>query len=119
MLVDVTFLAPESAASQDATDEYRLFVPRPLVESGDSGSAVWVADISTGVARRVPITLGEIQTPALVEVKQGLTAASRLISTGREGLADGMRIAVTGEDASIGAETAVSNPDASPSKAHH
>jgi len=118
MLVDVTFLAPESETPQDATDEYRLFVPRPLVESGDSGSAVWVADIAAGVAKRVPITLGKIQTPALAEVKQGLTAASRLISTGRDGLEDGMRIEVTGEDTAIGSEAAVPTPGPGQPAAH-
>jgi RND family efflux transporter MFP subunit len=119
MLVDVTFLAPESEAPQDATDEYRIFVPRPLVETGEGGTTVWVADIATGVARRVPITLGDIETPALVEVRQGLTAASRLISTGREGLADGVRIRVTGEDPAAGAESTLSPPASGEPGAHH
>jgi hypothetical protein len=119
MLVDVTVLAPVSMAPQDANDEYRLFVPRPLVESGEGGSAVWVADIASGIARRVPITLGEIQTPALVEVRQGLTAASRLISTGREGLADGMRIRVAGEEPPAGSEAATPTPDSGQPAAHH
>jgi len=119
MLVDVTFLAPESDAPQDATDEYRLFVPRPLVESSEGGSAVWVADLSAGTARRVVVTLGEIQTPTLVEIRQGLTAASRLISTGRDGLEDGMRIAVTGEDAAVGTETTQPIPSSGQPAAHH
>ncbi|MBL8850847.1 MAG: HlyD family efflux transporter periplasmic adaptor subunit [Planctomycetaceae bacterium] len=119
MLVDVTFLAPESEQPAEATDEYRLFIPRPLVESAESGSEVWVADLSSGVARRVPITLGDVQTPALVEVKQGLTAASRLISTGRERLEDGMRIAVTGEDAAVGSEATLPSSSSGPPAAHH
>jgi RND family efflux transporter MFP subunit len=119
MLVDVTFLAPESQTPQDATDEYRLFVPRPLVESSEGGSAVWVADLSAGTARRVAVTLGDIQTPTLVEIKQGLTAASRLISTGRDGLEDGMRIAVTGEDAAVGTETTQPISSSGQPAAHH
>jgi RND family efflux transporter MFP subunit len=119
MLVDVRFLAPESEQPQDETDEYRMFIPRPLVESGEGGSAVWVADIANGVAKRVPITLGESHTPALVEVKQGLTAASRLISTGREGLEVGMRITVTGEDAALGSETTLPGAEATQPAAHH
>lgn len=110
MLVDVMFLAPESEAPQGATEEYRLFVPRPLVEAGEHGSAVWVADLANGVAKRVPVTLGELHTPELVEVAQGLTAASRLIATGREGLQDGLRIAVTGEDPAVGSETTPALP---------
>jgi hypothetical protein len=38
----------------------------------------------------------------LVEITKGLTISSKLISGGREGLADGTRIQVTGEDPSVG-----------------
>ncbi len=103
MLVDVTFLAPETDAPQDVSEEeYHLFVPRPLVQSGAGGTFVWVADIAEGVARRVPVTTGGIETPTLIEVTQGLTAASRLITSGHESLQEGDRIEVTGEDAVFG-----------------
>jgi multidrug efflux pump subunit AcrA (membrane-fusion protein) len=110
MLVDVTFLAPEIDAPQGASEgEYHLFVPRPLVQSGAGGTYVWVADIAEGVARRVPVTTGGIETPALIEVTKGLTAASRLITSGHESLQEGDRIEVTGEDAVFG-ERSTDNP---------
>lgn len=110
MLVDVTFLAPETDAPQDLSeDEYHLFVPRPLVQTGETGMFVWVADIAEGVARRVSVTTGAIETPTLIEVTQGLTAASRLITTGQESLQDGDRIEVTGEDTVFG-DRSTDNP---------
>lgn len=102
MLVDVTFLSAGSETEQSPSDEYRLFIPRQLVETTEGGSAVWVADLSAGVARRVRLTLGTVETPTLVEVAAGLTAGSRLIASGSEGLRDGMRIDVRGEDATVG-----------------
>ncbi|MEX0587016.1 MAG: efflux RND transporter periplasmic adaptor subunit, partial [Pirellulales bacterium] len=119
MLVDVTFLAPETSAPEDASEqEYHLFVPRPLVQTGDSGSYLWVADIAAGAARRVSVTLGDIQTPAFVEVTAGLTAASRLIATGRESLHDGDRIEITGEDLLFGSDAAGPDAPGSPDAEH-
>ncbi len=60
--------------------------------------AVWVADQDAGVARRVAVETGRVGSNGTVEVKSGLTAASRLISSGREELEDGDRIRVTGEE---------------------
>jgi multidrug efflux pump subunit AcrA (membrane-fusion protein) len=106
MLVDVTFLAPETEQPEaPPSEQYRLFVPRALVESGESGSFVWLADHAEGIARRQRIELGRGQTATMVEVTAGLTVASRLISSGRESLADGDRIHVTGEDTSLGMNT--------------
>lgn len=106
MLVDVTFLAPETDSPESESDEeYHLFVPRPLVQTGEGGSFVWVADVAGGMARRVPVALGPIQTPTLVEVTQGLSAGSRVIATGRESLEEGDRIEITGEDLTFGAES--------------
>jgi RND family efflux transporter MFP subunit len=99
MLVQTTFLAPASAqAAGPASEKLRLLIPRQLVESGDGGAHVWVADQSAGVARRRTVQLG----PAAgewVEVVEGLNAADRLIASGRDGLRDGQRISVTGEEA--------------------
>ena len=85
----------------------------------DGGSSVWVADVAGGVAHRVPVTLGAIQTPTLVEVTQGLTAASRLIADRREGLTDGTRIEITGEDATIGTDESAPSAGAAQSQPHH
>lgn len=106
MLVDVTFLAPETEQTDEPPGEqYRMFVPRHLVEQGESASHIWIADLAEGIARRKRIELGRGQTATMVEVTGGLTVASRLISGGRETLADGDRIRVTGEDAALGTNT--------------
>jgi RND family efflux transporter MFP subunit len=98
MLVSVTFLAPKSdAADASESQKMRVFVPRSLVETGQHGNAVWVADLSAGVARHKPVQLGVELPGALVEVT-GLTPADKLIVGGREALTDGARIRVTGED---------------------
>jgi RND family efflux transporter MFP subunit len=104
MLVRVTFLAQPSAQSKSTrAGHLRLLVPRPLVDSTGSGGAhVWLADQVAHVARLRSVELGP-PTGDLVEVVEGLAAGDRLIAGGREGLADGQRIAVTGEDAGFGA----------------
>jgi hypothetical protein len=96
--VSVTFLAPKS----DSTDavksqKMRVFVPQSLVETGEHGNAVWVADLAAKVARHKPVQLGLALPGGLVEV-EGLTPADKLIVGGRETLSDGDRIRVTGED---------------------
>jgi HlyD family secretion protein len=107
MLAQVTFLAPETpdSKSNGEQDPIRLLVARELVETTEGGAAVWVADSHRGVARRQPIQVGRAGTEQLVEVTQGLTALDKLIVGGREGLSDGQRIRVTGEDNTLGAST--------------
>ena len=102
MLVTATFLAPESPGGDpEESERERLLVPRQLVESGGDGHTVWVADAS-GTARLKIVRLGRAGTAELVEVLEGLTPTDRLIVGGREGLTDGERITISGEDASIG-----------------
>jgi RND family efflux transporter MFP subunit len=99
MLVQVTFLAaPAPQAAEAPSASLRLLAPRALVESGDGEAHVWVADRLARVARRRPVKLGQA-AGELVEVVDGLNPGDRLISGGREGLRDGQRIDVTGEDA--------------------
>ena len=101
MLVQVTFLAPKSETSDaTASHKMRVFVPRSLIETGEQSSAVWVADLTAGVARRKPVRLGAALPAGLVEV-EGLTPADKLIVAGRESLSDGDRIRVTGDDTPI------------------
>lgn len=101
MLVDVTFLSPErnNASDSDEGEEsapMRIYVPRELVKSDDSGSFVWVADLQTRRAHRQRITLKKPSEPGeMVEVTAGLNVASRLIKSGTESLTDGDRIEVT------------------------
>jgi hypothetical protein len=91
-----------------SSEEYRMFLPRELVEMEGDAAFVWVANLAEQTAHRTPVTLGDIQTPELVEVVDGITAASRIISTGGEGLEDGDRIQIEGEDSQVGADV---NPD--------
>lgn len=100
MLVKATFLAPttkEEPSSQDQKRE-RILVPRRLVLGEGESRVVWVA-AADGTARRRSVSLGEASTEDLVEVAEGLQPTDRLIVGGRESLADGDRITITGEDA--------------------
>jgi len=103
MLVSVTFLAPELAGKPASAEQLRLFVPRQLVESGESGTRIWIADSTARKARLKSVKLGQGMHGDLVEVVEGLNAADKVIASGREGLTDGMRIVVTGEDAGLAA----------------
>lgn len=104
MLVQATFLAPERTTekSEGQEDPLRLLVPRPLVESGEGGATIWVADRLNGTARRQTVTLGKAGSDQLVEVVEGLNAMDKLVVGGREGLAHGDRITVSGEDSTLG-----------------
>ena len=98
MLVDVTFLAPKSQDPQAvSSEELRLFVARKLVKEDSTGSFVWIADQSAGMARRAPVELGKATRDGFVEVTAGLNMASRLIASNDADLRDGERIRVTGE----------------------
>lgn len=106
MLVDVTFLAPQVLErSSEATQQLKLYVPQQLVQQGEGGSFVWIADQSEGIARNVAVQTGAIGGDGLIEIKSGVTIASRIISGGIEGLRDGDRIRVISEDTSLGALT--------------
>ena len=102
MLVDVTFIAPEqSDRLKVPSEELKLYVPRQLVQQSERGSYVWVADQSEGVARRVVVQTTHPGSGALLQIDQGLNSTSRLIVSGVDGLEDGQRIEVTGEDSSL------------------
>ena len=102
MLVTATFLAlPRPESDSGSSEQERLLVPRQLVDSSGDGHAIWLADPS-GVARRRMVRLGKAGTEELVEVVEGLHPTDKLISGGREGLTDGDRIAIAGEDSSLG-----------------
>jgi RND family efflux transporter MFP subunit len=99
MLVDVTYLAPkpvETVAENSA--ETRLYVPQQLILNDDTGSYVWVADQSAGVARKTPVTTGGLGAAGLVEVLSGLDPASRVIARGHEALVEGARVTIVHED---------------------
>ncbi len=104
MLAQVTFLAPEIPGSKTdgESDPLRLLVARELVETGESGAAVWIADSIHGIARRQAVQLGLAGTNQLTEVTTGITALDKLIVGGREGLRHGDRIRIIGEDRALG-----------------
>jgi HlyD family secretion protein len=105
MLVQVTFLAVAVPKPADSDSQpLRVLVYRQLVQTVESGSFVWVADQAAGLARKRPVQLGAASGD-FVEVTAGLTPADRIISGGRDGLRDGKRIRVTGEDTSLVSST--------------
>lgn len=106
MLVDVTFLAPDLPnKNEEIGSTIRLYIPQQLIQSDATGSYLWIADQSEGTAIKSRITVGKTSANGLVEILTGATVSSRVISSSVEGLVDGTRIRVTGEDNTIGTET--------------
>lgn len=117
MLGQVTFLAPPQATKSAVadTEPLRLLVPRSLVVTVDGGGAsLWVADALQSVARLQSVQLGKAGTDQLVEVTDGVDPTAKLIVAGRESLASGARIRITGEDPAFGATGAAAVPAAPP-----
>ena len=103
MLVTATFLAPETPVTKEAATQEpeRLFVPKQLIQSGDSGSVVWIVDANAR-ARLRQITIGHSTTGGLVEVTSGLQVTDKLVASDITKLKDGRLVKVTGEERSIG-----------------
>jgi RND family efflux transporter MFP subunit len=101
MLVQATFLAPPGADAAGQSASPRFLLPRNLVETADGNSYVWIADRASSVARRRAVKIGPAQGD-LVTVVEGLDASDKAIVSGRDGLRDGDRIRITGEDATFG-----------------
>lgn len=111
MLVTATFLAgnseasPSSADSPDSPDAStraeQMFVPEALVQSPGSQEFVWIVD-EKSLARKRFIEIGGKSGEGLVMVKAGLKATDKLVVNGIEGLRDGARIKITGDDLMIG-----------------
>lgn len=101
MLVTATFLAPKNDALLAPSETERMFVPRSLVQSGDSASFVWIAD-ENSAARKRTIELEGKGGGDLVAVKAGLRVTDKLITNRIEGLREGARVKITGDDLTIG-----------------
>ena len=102
MLVNVTHLAPKPAeAVAETAAPMRLYVPQQLVLHDGTGAFLWTADQSAGIAHKTTIATAGVNAEGLVEVTQGLTIASRIISRGHESLKDGTRIRITDEDSNL------------------
>ena len=93
--------------------QINLYVLQQLIQQGEGGSFVWLADQSDGVARKTTIQTGAVGANGLVEVTSGLTVSSRIISNGSDGLTNGERIKVTSEDAMLGTKTGIAAGDGS------
>jgi RND family efflux transporter MFP subunit len=107
MLCQVTFLSqprPTNAAPK-GSEPYRMLVPKQLLDSTAGAPALWVVDQLTGTARLRTVQVG-LSAGDLVEVVSGLAPQDKLIVGGREGLTDGARVRVAGEDDSLGISTA-------------
>jgi len=99
MLVDVTFIAPRPDETADEpAQELKLYVLNQFIHQEDGNRYVWLADRSAAVAVKQPVETGATATNGLVEITDGLTIASWIISSGAEGLEDGGRIRVTSDD---------------------
>ena len=101
MLVTATFLAPKNDASLSPTETERMFVPRSLVQTGESTSFVWVADENSAARKRF-IELDGKGGGDLVAIKSGLRVTDKLITSGIKGLREGGRVKITGDDQTIG-----------------
>lgn len=105
MLGQVTFLAmPTPKRTVEAKNQpLKLLIPRSLVNGSDGATSVWVADMEKKVASQRVVEVGRAGTDQLVEISSGIEPTDKLIVTGRESLAEGARIRVSGEDQSLGA----------------
>jgi len=100
MLVDVTFLAPESQTqgeSGDSSQQWRIYIPKNLITNSAGTTSVWIADRSGGVAKRVDVITGEPGPDGTIEIVGGLDISSRVITGPLASLKDGMRIRFTEE----------------------
>ena len=107
MLVDITFLSSGTgtgtgtgtgAGAESGVERSRHFLPRSLVRTDAEGSFVWLADQARGRVRRVAVTLGVRAPGGLVEVTGKLSLGSRVVAGGAQGLVDGQRIRISGEE---------------------
>lgn len=101
MLMDCTFLASASPERLEQDAVTQLYLPKQLIQHRENGSFVWVADQSDGVARLTQVEVSDRTSNGLVRVTKGLSITSRVITSSLEGIQDGDRIRVTGEDQSI------------------
>jgi multidrug efflux pump subunit AcrA (membrane-fusion protein) len=110
MLVEAVFLAPPTPTSHAGEPPLRLVIPQSLVDTTAPEPMVWIADRSSGTARRRLVTLGPAVQNDLIEVTAGLSVGDRLIASGRETLTDRQRIEIRGEESTAG-EVSASKPN--------
>lgn len=102
MLVKATFLAPPAADEEsNGQESQRLFVPNQLIRTGDSGPVVWTVD-SDDRAQLRSVQVGRPSGDGLMEVKTGLNVTDKLIASDVRNLTPGGRVAVIGDDPTLG-----------------
>lgn len=112
MLVDVTFLAPKrEETATTVVEQTRLYLPQSVVARDETGAYVWLADQSEGIARRTAVTTGQTIAGGLMEVSSGVTMSSRVVARGQEGLRDGHRIRVVGEEKGPSSSSSPATPE--------
>lgn len=114
MLVDITFLSTGNDGDGGNREEVsRHYVPRSLIRQDPAGQFVWLADQANRIARRVLVSVEGSAPGGLVEIRGELAVGARVIAGGGEGLVDGVRIRIVGEDraaAYMGEEPTSSGP---------
>ncbi len=102
MLATATFLSPQNDGSRETQrPAERMFVPASLVQSQGSHSFVWIAD-ERSTAQSRPVEIGGKSNDDLVEIRSGLKVTDKLITSGLEGLRNGSRIKLSGDDQKLG-----------------
>jgi len=97
MLVDVTFLAPKQEVASTSTETMNIYVPRQHLREDEAGTFVWTVDEAAKKAKRSAVEIAGPVTAPLVRITSGLKQSSRIIAVPPEGLQDGDRVKVTGE----------------------
>ena len=99
MLVDITFLSTGNDADGRSRNEVsRHYLPRSLIRQDAAGQFVWLADQANNTARRVSVSVEGAVAGGLVEIRGELAMGARVIAGGGEGVVDGERIRIVGED---------------------
>jgi len=102
MLVTSTFLSMNSQQSDDSVGKREgIYVPETLIQSAQGSAGLWLVD-SASTAHLRSVQVGAKAEGGLVEIKSGLQVTDKLIVTGVEGLRNGARVRIAGEDSSLG-----------------
>ena len=88
--------ALEAVALQLDVEHNALVVPSSAVQTGQSGSVVWVVDS----ARKAHVVKVKVlrSTDSLSILSGGVTEGQRVVTDGQLRLTDGVRVAIRGED---------------------
>lgn len=96
MLMNVTFLSPESEADTDPSASFAIFVPDKLVKREADATYIWVVDPATNTAKRQAVVVDSLVVDEWVEVLKGLNISSQIIETTSAALSDGDSISISG-----------------------